>query len=79
MEKKRLTGLVVQDTFGKGSKSEHGAVYLDTGKQKFKLKKHGGSPFGDRSLSKLSGKKIAATGYIKEYYFEIIGEPEILD
>ena len=33
-----LTGKVVVQKFGEGSKSEHNAVYLDTGAEKYRIK-----------------------------------------
>jgi anthraniloyl-CoA monooxygenase len=35
----KLKGKVVTGTFGKGSKSEHDAVFLDTGEEKYRLKR----------------------------------------
>lgn len=67
----KLTGKVIIEKFGEGSKSEHNAVYLDTGENKYKLKKQGGNPFFDESLHKLVGKTIEAEGNITKYFFEI--------
>ena len=74
-----LTGKVILKDFGKNSKSEHQAVYLDTGKEKYRLKKRGGNPFYDESLHKLVGKSIKAEGILTDYFFELTEEPVILD
>jgi len=69
---KELTGKVILKKFGEGSKSEHDAVYLDTGKKKYRLKRRGGKPFHDPSLLEMVGKSIKARGIITPYFFEII-------
>ena len=71
MEKVELTGKVVLQKYAKGSKSDHDAVYLDTGAKMYRLKKKGGNPFYDESLHKLVGKIIKAEGTMKSYFFEI--------
>ena len=66
-----LTGKVIKKTFGKGSKSEHEAVYLDTGEKTYKLKRAGANPFHDKTLEDLVGKKITATGRLDDYLFVV--------
>ena len=75
----KLKGTVVEGSFGKGSKSEHNAVYLDTGEKKYRLKRRGGNPFYDESLHRLVGKTIAAEGTLTDYFFEITNDPEELN
>lgn len=74
--KLELTGKVILQKFGKDSKSEHDAVYLDTGKKKYRLKRKGGNPFHDESLHKLLGKTIKAKGNLTQYFFEITSDPQ---
>lgn len=74
----KLIGRVVMEVFGKGSKSEHNAVYLDTGESRYRLKKRGGNPFYDESLQGLVGKTISAEGKLTGYFFEITGEIEVI-
>lgn len=62
-----LTGKVIRKTFSAGSKSEHEAVYLDTGDNSYKLKRAGGNPFFDAELEKLVGKEITVTGRVDGY------------
>jgi hypothetical protein len=75
----KLIGKVIVQKFGEDSKSEHDAVYLDTGNEKYKLKKKGRNPFHDDSLYDLVGKTIEVEGNITSYFFEIIGDPVIID
>jgi putative SOS response-associated peptidase YedK len=76
MNEMELTGKVILQKFAEGSKSDHDAVYLDTGKQKYRLKRRGGNPFYDASLHELVGKTIKARGNITPYFFEITNTPE---
>ncbi|HLN74489.1 MAG TPA: hypothetical protein VK205_14450 [Prolixibacteraceae bacterium] len=71
----KLTGKVVVQKFAEGSKSEHDAVFLDTGKQKYRLRKKGGNPFYDESLHALVGKTIELEGNITPDFFVITDEP----
>lgn len=71
----KLKGRVIEGTFSKGSKSEHNAVYLDTGENKYRLKRIGGNPFFDDTLHKLIGKTIEVEGNLTDYFFEITKEP----
>ena len=64
-----LTGKVVLKKFGEGSKSEHEAIYFETGTGSYLLRKKGGNPFHDTSLHKLKGKNITARGTINNYIF----------
>jgi hypothetical protein len=73
-----LIGEVILMKFGKGSKSEYDAVYLDTGKKKYRLKRKGGNPFYDASLHKLIGKTIKVQGNVTPYFFEINNKPKDL-
>lgn len=59
---KRFTGNVVRKQWGKGSKSAHMAVALESGSSLLKLRRVGGNPFFDAELEKLVGKTIEAKG-----------------
>lgn len=74
----KLKGIIVEGNFGKGSKSEHNAIYLDTGEKKYRLKRRGGNPFYDETLHNLVGKTISAEGNLTDYFFEITKEPKEL-
>ena len=45
-----FVGKVTKRPFGKGSKSEHDAVYLETGEKAYVLRRQGGNPFRDPQL-----------------------------
>jgi hypothetical protein len=64
-----LSGQVIKREFGKGSKSEHDAIVLDTGKEQYVLRRRGGNPFSDPELEKLVGKKIRCHGELVGYTF----------
>ncbi len=57
-------GLVVRKLFGKGSKSEHVAVSLETPSETFMLRRLGGNAFRDSELDKLVGKRIECEGTV---------------
>jgi hypothetical protein len=64
-----LEGHVVSKLFGKGSKSEHMGVFLNTPQGDYLLRQPGRDPFQDSELEKLIGKNIVATGEIEQYIF----------
>ena len=72
-----LSGRVIRKTFGKGSKSEHEAIYLETDRGEYVLRRRGANPFSDPVLQDLVGKTISATGTIKEYVF-FVDEWEVI-
>ena len=55
-------GTVVRKLFGRGSKSEHEAVVLETGEDDLVLRREGGNAFADPELDKLVGQRIRGTG-----------------
>lgn len=60
-------GKVIKKSFGKGSKSEHEAVYLETEQKQYVLRRRGGNPFYDEQMQKLVGKTIRCTGDVIDY------------
>lgn len=60
-------GKVTKKQFGKGSKSEHEAIFLETEHDQYVLRRQGGNPFHDPELHNLVGKKISCTGLVDEY------------
>lgn len=67
MKQAEFSGQVIKGPFGTGSKSEHEAVYLVTGKKRYVLRQQGGNPFYDPELEKLVGKSIQCTGIVTGY------------
>lgn len=62
----RVRGTVVHRLFGKNSKSEHTAVYLETPSgDSYRLQRSGGNPFFDETLELLVGKTIEGSGTLR--------------
>lgn len=66
---KNFRGIVTKGVFGKGSKSEHQAIYLDPdgGGERFVLRRKTGPPHGDAALRKLVGQQVECDGFISGY------------
>ena len=64
-----ISGTVIKEMFGEGSKSERAAVMLDTGEAKYVLRRQGGNPFSDPVLDDLVGKTIRGEGNLTGYTF----------
>ncbi len=60
-------GKVVTKPFGRGSKSEHEAVYLETSAGDYVLRRAGGNPFRDVKLDSLVGKEITCEGFTTDH------------
>ena len=63
-----FVGRVTRRTFGAGTKSEHEAVYLDTDRGSFLLRRVGGNPFSDPEIESLVGKCIWCRGEAFDYF-----------
>jgi hypothetical protein len=66
-----FVGKVTKKLFGKGSKSEHEAIYLETEQEQYVLRRQGGNPFHDPELHKLIGKRVRCTGIVDDYTLTI--------
>jgi hypothetical protein len=66
-DNEEFIGEVTKRPFGAGSKSEHLAVYLETGDGNFVLRRPGGNPFSDPALEGLVGKRIRCWGARTDY------------
>lgn len=60
----RFVGRVTRADVGKGSKSEHNAVVLDSPGGRFILRRKGGNAFQDPELDRLVGQVIEAEGEV---------------
>ena len=78
MGKVTLRGILVQKAFGRGSKSEHQAIYIKTEKADFVFRKKGTNPFENKELLELVGKTVEATGTINDYLF-LAEEIKVID
>jgi hypothetical protein len=59
-----LRGRVSQGEFGKGSKSERQAVFIDTAEGQYVLRRKDGPAFGDDALKKYVGRTVACDGFL---------------
>lgn len=59
-----LRGHVTRRVFGKGSKSEHMAVWIDTDRGSFVLRRKDGPAFADPKLDRYVGKDVVCDGFI---------------
>ena len=64
-----LSGRVIKQIIGKGTKSEHDAVLLETKDGNYVLRRRGGNPFRDPELDALVGQRIRANGVLTAYTF----------
>ena len=62
-----LGGDVVRAPFGAGSKSERQAIWLETARGRFVLRRKDGPAFGDKALEKYVGKRVSCDGFIVDY------------
>jgi hypothetical protein len=62
-----LAGTVVRGTFGKGSKSEREAIWLETDGRRLVLRRKDGPSFGDHALEKYLGKRVKCDGFVVGY------------
>lgn len=69
MNREQLTGDVVKEPIGQGSKSERDAVLLLTGEKRYVLRRQGGNAFQDPALDRLVGKRIQGSGFVTGYTF----------
>ncbi len=67
----KLRGRVVRRLYGRGSKSEHEALYLETERGAFRLRRPEGNAFRDPVLEELEGREITAEGTLEGTTFLI--------
>lgn len=59
-----LTGNVVRGSYGRGSKSEHEAVFLQARDARYLLRRKSGPAYGDRELESLVGCRVECAGFL---------------
>jgi hypothetical protein len=59
-----LRGRVTRRVFGQGTKSEHLAVWIDTDRGSFILRRKGGPAFADPELDRYVGKTVVCDGFL---------------
>jgi hypothetical protein len=59
-----LRGRVLQGEYGKGSKSEREAVFIDTPGARYILRRKAGPVFGDTELTRYVGHEVECDGFV---------------
>ena len=77
VKKTILEGRVIRQSFGKGSKSEHPAYYLETANSKVLIRKDGDNPFENNALEQYLNKQVKVKGSKMDYIFIITEIEEI--
>jgi hypothetical protein len=62
-----LIGTVVRGTFGKGSKSEREAIWLEADGRRLLLRRKDGPSYDDQSLDQYVGKRVKCDGFVVGY------------
>ena len=62
-----LRGRVTRRVFGKGTKSEHLAVWIDTDRGSFLLRRKGGPAFADPEFDRHVGKVVVCDGFLLDH------------
>jgi hypothetical protein len=62
-----LSGVVSRGPFGRGSKSEREAVWLQAAGRRLLLRRRGGPTFDDGALEQYVGKRVRCDGFIVGY------------
>jgi len=64
-----ITGMVSYDIYGKGSKSERKAHFIDEDGIRLVLRRKTGPVFGDVELNQYIGKEVECSGFLTENTF----------
>jgi hypothetical protein len=59
-----IRGRVTRGVYGKGTKSEREAVFIDTGRERYLLRRKSGPAYGDAELDSYVGQTIACSGFL---------------
>ena len=61
---RKLRGRVTRGDYGKGSKSEREAVFIDTDHERYLLRRKGGPVFADAELEPYVGHLVECDGFL---------------
>ena len=61
---KELRGRVTRGIYGKGTKSERRAVFVETSRECYLLRRKLGPAFGDTELDRYVGRTVACSGFL---------------
>jgi len=74
---KELRGRVTRGIYGKNTKSERKAVFVDTGKERYLLRRKTGPAYGDKQLDRYVGRTVMCNGYLLGTTFLAEGIEEV--
>jgi hypothetical protein len=60
----KLRGQVTRGVYGKGSKSEREAVFIETGDGRYLLRRKGGPVYADSELERYVGHAVECDGFL---------------
>ena len=60
----KLRGKVTSGEYGKGTKSEHDAIFIETSRGRYILRRKSGPAFADSSLHRYVGHTVECDGFI---------------
>ena len=59
-----IQGFVTRGVYGKGTKSEHDAVFIESADARYVLRRKTGPAFGDAELNQYIGHKVKCEGFL---------------
>lgn len=65
----KLRGHVTKKLLNQGTKSEHEGLVILAPEGEFKLRRQGGNPFWDETLSSLEGREVEGEGILRKGQF----------
>jgi hypothetical protein len=60
----QLRGQVTRGVYGKNTKSERNAVFLETGSERYILRRKKGPAYADKALDQYVGRTVSCDGFI---------------
>jgi hypothetical protein len=61
---KQVRGQVTRGVYGKSTKSEREAVFIDTGRERYLLRRKTGPAYADKQLDQYVGRTVTCSGFL---------------
>jgi hypothetical protein len=61
---KQLRGQVTRGVYGKNTKSEREAIFIDTGRERYLLRRKTGPAYADKQLDQYVGRTVTCSGFL---------------
>ena len=61
---KQLRGHVARGVYGKGTKSEREAIFIETGSARYLLRRKTGPAYADKELDQYVGRTVICSGFL---------------